>query len=141
VVPRRRALRDHQAQRLLQRLQVPRSGRPRPRQQRRLHRQHRQLHADHRAVHPDNNATVGGQQIKSATFHEFNPYNSELAYAQALRNAFVASGMPQGTGVLIDPNKKFDAMCDPNARNRCNNAFPTNALPNAPHAGRWFPAA
>jgi cellulose 1,4-beta-cellobiosidase len=29
-------------------------------------------------------------------------------------------------------------MCDPNARNRYNNAFPTNALPNAPHAGRWF---
>jgi cellulase/cellobiase CelA1 len=39
-----------------------------------------------------------------------------------------------------DPNKKFDAMCDPNAQNRYNNAFPTNALPNAPHAGRWFQA-
>jgi cellulose 1,4-beta-cellobiosidase len=31
-------------------------------------------------------------------------------------------------------------MCDPNAQNRYNTAFPTNALPNAPHAGRWFPA-
>jgi len=30
-------------------------------------------------------------------------------------------------------------MCDPNARSRYNNAFPTNALPNAPHAGQWFP--
>ena len=38
-----------------------------------------------------------------------------------------------------DPNKKFDSMCDPNAQNRYNNAYPTNALPNAPHAGRWFP--
>jgi len=38
-----------------------------------------------------------------------------------------------------DPNKKFDPMCDPNARNRYNSAYPTNALPNAPHAGRWFP--
>jgi cellulose 1,4-beta-cellobiosidase len=38
-----------------------------------------------------------------------------------------------------DPNKGFDAMCDPTAQNRYNNAFPTNALPNAPHAGRWFP--
>jgi cellulose 1,4-beta-cellobiosidase len=39
-----------------------------------------------------------------------------------------------------DPNKGFDAMCDPNAQNRYNNAFPTNALAGAPHAGRWFPA-
>ncbi len=39
-----------------------------------------------------------------------------------------------------DPAKGFDAMCDPNAQNRYNTAFPTNALPNAPHAGRWFPA-
>jgi cellulose 1,4-beta-cellobiosidase len=38
-----------------------------------------------------------------------------------------------------DPNKKFDPMCDPTARNRYNSAYPTNALPNAPHAGRWFP--
>ncbi len=37
-----------------------------------------------------------------------------------------------------DPAKKFDPMCDPNAQNRYNSAFPTNALPNAPHAGRWF---
>jgi cellulose 1,4-beta-cellobiosidase len=39
-----------------------------------------------------------------------------------------------------DPAKGFDAMCDPDAQNRYNNAFGTNALPNAPHAGRWFPA-
>jgi cellulose 1,4-beta-cellobiosidase len=39
-----------------------------------------------------------------------------------------------------DPAKGFDAMCDPNATNRYNSAFPTNALPGAPHAGRWFPA-
>jgi cellulose 1,4-beta-cellobiosidase len=38
-----------------------------------------------------------------------------------------------------DPNKSFDAMCDPDAQNRYDNTFPTNALPDAPHAGRWFP--
>ena len=40
-----------------------------------------------------------------------------------------------------DPDKKFDAMCGPNELNRYNNAFPTGALPDAPHAGRWFPEA
>jgi cellulase/cellobiase CelA1 len=167
--------------------------------------------------------TVGGQQVMSATFYEFNPYIAEQAFAQDMRNAMIQRGLPSGIGMLIDtsrngwggtarptgpssstvlndfvnaskidrrphrggwcnqngagigarptaapaagidafvwvkppgesdgvasnipdptdPNKKFDAMCDPNARNRYNNAFPTNALPGAPHAGRWFPA-
>ena len=39
----------------------------------------------------------------------------------------------------VDPNKKFDRMCDPNGQNLYNSAYPTGALPNAPHAGRWFP--
>ncbi len=39
-----------------------------------------------------------------------------------------------------DPNKQFDAMCDPNASNRYNSSYGTNAMPNAPHAGRWFEA-
>lgn len=37
-----------------------------------------------------------------------------------------------------DPNKQFDAMCGPNAQNVYDSAYPTNALPNSPHAGRWF---
>jgi cellulose 1,4-beta-cellobiosidase len=37
-----------------------------------------------------------------------------------------------------DPNKQFDAMCDPHATSTYDSAFSTNALPNAPHAGRWF---
>jgi cellulose 1,4-beta-cellobiosidase len=40
-----------------------------------------------------------------------------------------------------DPAKKHDPMCDPNANNRYNSAFKTGAMPNAPHAGRWFPEA
>ena len=37
-----------------------------------------------------------------------------------------------------DPNKQFDVMCDPNAQSRFNAAYPTNAMPGAPHAGHWF---
>jgi cellulase/cellobiase CelA1 len=37
-----------------------------------------------------------------------------------------------------DPNKKFDTMCDPNGRSSYNSNYPTNAMPDAPHAGRWF---
>ncbi|AYY11566.1 cellobiohydrolase [Actinobacteria bacterium YIM 96077] len=38
-----------------------------------------------------------------------------------------------------DPNKQHDAMCDPEGENSYDPSQPTNALPNAPHAGRWFP--
>ncbi|MCX2778102.1 glycoside hydrolase family 6 protein [Microbulbifer thermotolerans] len=38
-----------------------------------------------------------------------------------------------------DPNKKHDPMCDPNASNRYDGSVSTGALPNAPHAGGWFP--
>jgi cellulose 1,4-beta-cellobiosidase len=37
-----------------------------------------------------------------------------------------------------DPNKTLDPMCDPDAPNRFDPSFPTNALDGAPHAGRWF---
>ncbi|MGD9221867.1 MAG: glycoside hydrolase family 6 protein [Desulfobacteraceae bacterium] len=37
-----------------------------------------------------------------------------------------------------DPNKKFDVMCDPDAQSTYNASYPTNAMPDAPHAGRWF---
>lgn len=40
-----------------------------------------------------------------------------------------------------DPAKRHDPMCDPLANNRYNTKVKTGALPNAPHAGRWFPEA
>ena len=40
-----------------------------------------------------------------------------------------------------DPAKRHDPMCDPLAPNRDNAAVTTGAMPNAPHAGRWFPEA
>ena len=42
-----------------------------------------------------------------------------------------------------DPAKQHDPMCNPNATGtqQSNGGNPTGAMPNAPHAGRWFPAA
>lgn len=42
---------------------------------------------------------------------------------------------------IVDPNdpaKGFDGMCDPNATNRDNSQYSTNAMAGAPHAGWWF---
>jgi cellulose 1,4-beta-cellobiosidase len=176
---------------------------------------------------PNPQLQVGGQQVQSATFYEWNPRLDEKTYATDLQAQFASRGCnaPQTCGILIDtsrngwggpnrptavststnlntyvdqsridrrphrgnwcnqqgagigarptsntgiagvdafvwvkppgesdgvsqagivdpddPAKGFDAMCDPNATNRYNSNFPTNAMPNAPHAGRWFPA-
>ncbi|MGD9249405.1 MAG: glycoside hydrolase family 6 protein, partial [Desulfobacteraceae bacterium] len=37
-----------------------------------------------------------------------------------------------------DPNKTFDVMCDPDAQSTYNANYSTNAMSDAPHAGRWF---
>jgi cellulose 1,4-beta-cellobiosidase len=37
-----------------------------------------------------------------------------------------------------DPNKTFDTMCGPNEQSTYNSEYGTGAMPNAPHAGRWF---
>jgi cellulose 1,4-beta-cellobiosidase len=171
---------------------------------------------------PDPDLNIGGAQIKSADFFEWNPYFDELDFAVALRTAFINAGLPSTIGMLIDtsrngwggdempdsvstssdlntyvdesrfdrrphrggwcnqsgagigarpqaepvsgidafvwvkppgesdgvseegivdpddPNKQFDAMCDPEAQSRYNTNYPTNALSDAPHAGRWF---
>ncbi len=172
---------------------------------------------------PNSSLQVGGQQLMSATFYEFNPYFDERDFMTALRNWFIQRGLPESIGMLVDtsrsgwggtnrptqvsassdlntyanqsridrrphrggwcnqvgagigerpranpfpgfdalvwikppgesdgtsedvpdptdPNKRLDAMCDPAAQSRYNSAFPTNAMDNAPHAGRWFPA-
>ncbi len=175
---------------------------------------------------PNPQLQVGGQQVMSSTFYEFNPRFDERDFAVDLRNAFVGRGASPDIGMLIDtsrngwggpdrptavstsndlntyvneskidrrphrggwcnqdgagigerptgntgiagvdafvwvkppgesdgvsepgiidpqdPNKGFDAMCDPDAQNRYNNTFPTNALPDAPHAGGPFVSA
>ena len=49
--------------------------------------------------------TIGGQQLISAHFYEFNPYIDEADYAQALYTAFVAAGFPSRIGMLIDTSR------------------------------------
>lgn len=174
---------------------------------------------------PNPNLQVGGQEVRSSDFYEFNNYFEELSFVTDWRNAMINRGLPSNIGMLIDtgrngwggpnrptqassssdlntyvnesridrrshrgnwcnqaggvgfrpqanphpgvdayvwvkpqgesdgisdpnfpidpndPNKKHDAMCDPNAQNRYDNSYPTGALDNAPHAGRWFPEA
>ncbi|HEX6468395.1 MAG TPA: glycoside hydrolase family 6 protein [Streptosporangiaceae bacterium] len=53
--------------------------------------------------------TVGGQQVRSSNFYQFNDYIDEGTYAAAMRQAFVSRGFPNSSGnsigMLIDTSR------------------------------------
>ncbi|SHO57224.1 glycoside hydrolase family 6 protein [Vibrio quintilis] len=48
---------------------------------------------------------VGGQQVRSSTFYEWNPYFDEKSYAQEFRKKMIAKGAPSTIGMLIDTSR------------------------------------
>ncbi|WP_257452785.1 glycoside hydrolase family 6 protein [Archangium lipolyticum] len=53
----------------------------------------------------DPNVTVGGQQLKSAKFYEWNPNFDESDFAASLYSGFTAAGWPANIGFLIDTSR------------------------------------
>ena len=51
------------------------------------------------------NGTVGGQQVRSSKWVDWNPYTDELSYAQALRDKLVAVGFNPAIGMVIDTSR------------------------------------
>jgi cellulose 1,4-beta-cellobiosidase len=51
------------------------------------------------------NLTVGGQQLDSANFYQFNPTFDELSYDTAMYNTLVAAGFPASKKFLIDTSR------------------------------------
>ncbi|TVZ39869.1 cellulose 1,4-beta-cellobiosidase [Alteromonadaceae bacterium 2753L.S.0a.02] len=54
---------------------------------------------------PDPNSQVGGQQLKSADFYEWNGYIEELTFVQDWRQAMINRGAPSSLGMLIDTGR------------------------------------
>ncbi|QRN95619.1 glycoside hydrolase family 6 protein [Archangium violaceum] len=53
----------------------------------------------------DPNVTVGGQQLKSAKFYEWNPNFDETDFAASLYTGFTSAGWPASVGFLIDTSR------------------------------------
>lgn len=47
----------------------------------------------------------GGTQTRQATFFEWNPYFSEVAFVQAWRTRMIAAGFPSTIGMLVDTSR------------------------------------
>nr|WP_238323125.1 glycoside hydrolase family 6 protein [Gorillibacterium massiliense] len=54
---------------------------------------------------PDPNLTINSQQIKSASYYEWNPYFDEADFTAALYTGFVAKGWPSSIGFIIDTSR------------------------------------
>ena len=48
---------------------------------------------------------IGGQNVDSATFYQFNPTFDELTYDTAMYNTLVAAGFPSSKKFLIDTSR------------------------------------
>ncbi|WP_233261389.1 glycoside hydrolase family 6 protein [Vitiosangium sp. GDMCC 1.1324] len=53
----------------------------------------------------DPNVTVGGQQLKSAKYYEWNPLFDESDFAASLYTGFTSAGWPASIGFLIDTSR------------------------------------
>src|SRR5690606_5098357 len=53
----------------------------------------------------DINGNINGQQIRQASWFDWNPYKDELSFAQAFRNRLVAEGFSPNIGMLIDTSR------------------------------------
>ncbi len=71
---------------------------------------------------PNATLQVGGQQLNSGSFYQFNPFLDEHSYDIALKNQLVADGFPSTIGMLIDTSR--DGWGGPN-RPTALNSTPT----------------
>jgi cellulose 1,4-beta-cellobiosidase len=54
---------------------------------------------------PNPDLNIGGQPVRSSNFYQFNPFNSELPFAQAFSARAKAAGFSQNLGMLIDTGR------------------------------------
>jgi len=54
---------------------------------------------------PNPDLQVGGGQLKSSDFYEYNEYFEELSFVQDWRSAMVSRGLPSNIGMLIDTGR------------------------------------
>ncbi|HKN96054.1 MAG TPA: glycoside hydrolase family 6 protein [Pseudonocardiaceae bacterium] len=88
------------------------------------------------------NLNVGGQQLDSAKFYQFNPTFDELSYDTAMYNTLVGAGFPASKRFLIDTSR--NGWGGPN-RPTALNSTPTtpdayvaaNAIDKRPFRGDW----
>ncbi len=85
---------------------------------------------------------VGGQQVESANFFQFNPYFDEFGYDNAMYSAMVSAGFPSRVGFLIDTSRDgWGGSSRPTQLNssptNVNDYVAANKIDQRPFRGDW----
>jgi cellulose 1,4-beta-cellobiosidase len=84
--------------------------------------------------------TVGGQQVDSATFYQFNPTFDELTYDTQMYNTLVAAGFPATKRFLIDTSRNGWGPTHPTtitSASDVNTYVADNKIDKRPFRGDW----
>jgi len=85
--------------------------------------------------------TVGGQQVKSSKWIDWNDYSDELSFAQGLRTKLVSAGFSSGLGMLIDTSRNgWGGSARPKAASTStdlNTWVDASRIDRRIHAGNW----
>jgi cellulose 1,4-beta-cellobiosidase len=90
---------------------------------------------------PDGNASIGGAQIKSSTFYDWNPYTQEQTFVNDMRNGLISAGFPSTIGMLYDSGRS--GWGGPNRPKAASTSTDVNIFVNASrldrrsHRGNW----
>jgi cellulose 1,4-beta-cellobiosidase len=83
---------------------------------------------------------VGGQQVDSATFYQFNPTFDELTYDTQMYNTLVAAGFPSSKRFLIDTSRAGWGATHPTTITQApdvNTYVSDNKIDKRPFRGDW----
>jgi cellulase/cellobiase CelA1/aryl-phospho-beta-D-glucosidase BglC (GH1 family)/chitodextrinase len=87
------------------------------------------------------NQTVGGQQLISANFYQFDPYIDEAGYDAALYQAFVNAGWPSTIGFLVDTSRNgwggANRPAGPSSSADVNTFVNATRIDKRNHRGQW----
>ena len=84
--------------------------------------------------------SVGGQQVDSATFYQFNPTFDELTYDTQMYNTLVAAGFPASKKFLIDTSRNGWGPTHPTTITQAsdvNTYVADNKIDKRPFRGDW----
>jgi cellulose 1,4-beta-cellobiosidase len=83
---------------------------------------------------------IGGQNVDSATFYQFNPTFDELSYDTAMYNTLVAAGFPSSKKFLIDTSRNGWGPTHPTtitSASDVNTYVSDNKIDKRPFRGDW----
>jgi cellulose 1,4-beta-cellobiosidase len=80
---------------------------------------------------------INGQDVRQASFYEWNPYFDERDYVDAMKQQFVSRGFPQSIGMLVDTSRNGWPTKAASTSTDINTFVTGSKLDQRRHRGNW----